>query len=269
MKLKLPIFNVPYHQKLLGEECDAYMGLADFHQYHPSKQAIQEADLVLMIGGRLDNQMNFGNPPFFPKHQKLVCINGSYEELEYNRAADYSLLSDPGAFLENVLSLNLAWSEWFELQKVRRGKWVDSWEDHLVEEAKKRGIKFIMDQIVNHCGLNHWWMEDLPFKDWINYQDEFLSGKPTKYSNHRRTINQDNYASEIDKKEMTDGWFVETMPDLNNKNQFMAKFIIQNSIWWVEELGLGGIRQDTYPYADKTFLSNWAGAIMNLSLIHI
>lgn len=137
VKLKLPIFNVPYHQKLLGEECDAYMGLADFHQYHPSKQAIQEADLVLMIGGRLDNQMNFGNPPFFPKHQKLVCINGSHEELEYNRAADYSLLSDPGAFLENVLSLNLAWSEWFELQKVRRGKWVDSWEDHLVEEAKK------------------------------------------------------------------------------------------------------------------------------------
>ena len=133
----------------------------------------------------------------------------------------------------------------------------------LVEEAKKRGIKFIMDQIVNHCGLNHWWMEDLPFKDWINYQDEFLSGKPTKYSNHRRTINQDNYASEIDKKEMTDGWFVETMPDLNHKNPFMAKFIIQNSIWWVEELGLGGIRQDTYPYADKTFLSNWAGAIMN------
>ena len=119
VKLKLPIFNVPYHQKLLGEECDAYMGLADFHQYHPSTQAIQEADLVLMIGGRLDNQMNFGNPPFFPKHQKLVCINGSYEELEYNRAADYSLLSDPGAFLENVLSLNLAWSEWFELQKVR------------------------------------------------------------------------------------------------------------------------------------------------------
>ena len=133
----------------------------------------------------------------------------------------------------------------------------------LVEEAKKRGIKFIMDQIVNHCGLYHWWMEDLPFKDWINYQDKFLSGKPTKYSNHRRTINQDNYASEIDKKEMTDGWFVETMPDLNHKNPFMAKFIIQNSIWWVEELGLGGIRQDTYPYADKTFLSNWAGAIMN------
>ena len=102
-KLKIPIFNVPYHQKLLGEETNAYMGLADFHQYHPSKEAIHEADLILMIGGRLDNQMNFGNPPFFLKTSKLICINGSHEELEYNRAADETILSDPGAFLDNLL----------------------------------------------------------------------------------------------------------------------------------------------------------------------
>ena len=133
----------------------------------------------------------------------------------------------------------------------------------LVKEADKRGIKFIMDQIVNHCGLYHWWMKDLPFNDWLNYQDEFSLQKPTIYSNHRRTVVQDIYASEIDKKEMIEGWFVETMPDLNHKNPFMEKFIIQNSIWWIEELGLSGIRQDTYPYADKTFLSNWAGTIMN------
>ena len=66
-RLRMPVFNVPYHTKLLGEECEAYMGLADFHQYHPSKPAIHEADLVLMVGGRLDNQMNFGNPPFIPR----------------------------------------------------------------------------------------------------------------------------------------------------------------------------------------------------------
>ena len=97
--LRMPVFNVPYHAKLLGEESEAYMGLADFHQYHPSKPAIAEADLVLMIGGRLDNQMNFGNPPFFPEEQTLVCINASHEELEHNQAADDLLLSDPGAFL--------------------------------------------------------------------------------------------------------------------------------------------------------------------------
>ena len=76
-KLKIPIFNVPYHTKLLGEDCSANMGLADFHQYHPSKAAIHEADTIIMIGGRLDNQMNFGNPPFIPKNTKLICINGS------------------------------------------------------------------------------------------------------------------------------------------------------------------------------------------------
>ena len=97
-KLKIPIFNVPYHTKLLGEDCNAMMGLADFHQYHPSKEAIQEADVILMVGCKLDNQMNFGNPPFINKDTKLVCVNGSHEELEYNIGADLQLLSDPGGF---------------------------------------------------------------------------------------------------------------------------------------------------------------------------
>ena len=81
-------------------------------------------------------------------------------------------------------------------------------------------------------------------------------------SNHRRTTNQDIYASKRDAEEMTDGWFVSAMPDLNQRNPFMAKYIIQNSIWWIETLRLGGIRQDTYPYPDKDFMSDWAGAIM-------
>jgi len=138
-KLRIPIFNVPYHTKLLGEDVEAYMGLADFHQYHPSKPAIQEADLVLMIGGRLDNQMNFGNPPFFPKATTLVCINGSHEELEYNRAADVVLLSDPGAFLEAMSRDETAWSEWFDLNKQRRASWVQEWETHIADEGRKDG----------------------------------------------------------------------------------------------------------------------------------
>lgn len=137
--LRLPIFNVPYHSKLLGEECEAYMGLADFHQYHPSKPAIHEADLVLMIGGRLDNQMNFGNPPFFTKDQTLICINGSHEELEYNQAADEVLLCDPGAFLEALSSVGKTWPEWFDLQRSRRATWVDEWYDHIETESAKPG----------------------------------------------------------------------------------------------------------------------------------
>ncbi len=136
-------------------------------------------------------------------------------------------------------------------------------EDYLKlsEKASERGIKIIMDQVVNHCGSEHWWMRDLPFKDWVNYQEDI--GKEMKnFSNHRRTANQDIYASELDKKQMNDGWFVNSMPDLNQKNRFMAKYLIQNSIWWIEIAQLGGIRQDTYPYPDKQFMSDWAGSIM-------
>ena len=136
-KLSIPIFNVPYHQKLLSEDSNPYMGLADFHQYHPSKDAIHNSDLILMIGGRLDNQMNFGNPPFFLKSSLLVCINGSHEELEYNRAADEILLSDPGAFLNELIKLEKTWDEWFALQKNNRKKWVEDWYKHIDEESEK------------------------------------------------------------------------------------------------------------------------------------
>jgi len=139
---------------------------------------------------------------------------------------------------------------------------------NLADTLRKKGMKLIMDQVANHCGLEHWWMKDLPFEDWVNDQENYEANidnwtyKAAKFSNHRRTTNQDLYASESDRKGNTDGWFVETMPDLNQRNPFMAKYIILNSIWWIETLGLGGIRQDTYPYPDKKFMSNWAGAIM-------
>ncbi len=133
--LRIPVFNVPYHQKLLGEDSEAYMGLADFHQYHPSKQAIHEADLILMVGCRLDNQMNFGNPPFIPKHSKLICINGSHEELENNIAADIQLLSDPGAFFDALTTVDKTWTRWFDLQRDRRAVWVNEWKKHIEEET--------------------------------------------------------------------------------------------------------------------------------------
>jgi len=139
---------------------------------------------------------------------------------------------------------------------------------NLSQELKTRDMKLIMDQVANHCGLEHWWMKDLPFKDWVNLQENYEKNKDnwdwqtTKTSNHRRTTNQDPYASKKDNQGMTDGWFVSGMPDLNQRNPFMANYIIQNSIWWIETLELGGIRQDTYPYPDKDFMSNWAGAIM-------
>jgi acetolactate synthase-1/2/3 large subunit len=127
--LGIPMFNVPYHQKLLPERSTAYMGLADVHQYPPAKKAFEESDVVVMVGGRLDNQMNFGNPPLFPASTQLICVNGSAEEIELNRAADKMLLSDPGAFLDALAQLNRdkRWQldcHWFDTQRIRRGKWV-------------------------------------------------------------------------------------------------------------------------------------------------
>ena len=148
-ELNIPIFNIPYHQKLLGEEVDTYMGLADIHQYPPSKMALHESDLVLMIGARLDNQMNFGNPPLFPKSTKLVCINGSHEEIELNRAADINLLCDPGVFLDKLIELkkNSKWklnNEWFDKNKKEKKNWINKTLDDLnkeTEETKKNGGK--------------------------------------------------------------------------------------------------------------------------------
>ena len=138
----------------------------------------------------------------------------------------------------------------------------------LSAKLKAKGMKLIMDQVANHCGLYHWWMKDLPFTDWVNLQKNYednienWGNAYTVNSNHRRTTNQDMYASKADKKGNNEGWFVATMPDLNQRNPYMAKYIIQNSIWWIETAQLGGIRQDTYPYPDKAFMSDWAGAIM-------
>jgi acetolactate synthase I/II/III large subunit len=159
-KLKIPIFNVPYHQKLLGEENEAYMGLADFHQYHPSKQAIHESDLILMIGARLDNQMNFGNAPFFPVTTNLICINGSHEELDYNRAADEILLSDPGAFLNELIKIEQTWVNWFDLQKNRRSQWVSEWSKHIAEETEK-------DVRIHPLQLSLDVQKELGEKDWL------------------------------------------------------------------------------------------------------
>ncbi|MFW5877889.1 MAG: alpha-amylase family glycosyl hydrolase, partial [bacterium] len=121
----------------------------------------------------------------------------------------------------------------------------------LAEEADKRGIKLIMDMIFNHCGSEHWWMDDLPSDDWIHHYPDY------KITNHRRTVNQDPYAAESDLKLMREGWFVPSMPDLNQENPFLAEYLIQNSIWWFEYLGLEGIRMDTYPYPNKYMLAEW------------
>ena len=126
----------------------------------------------------------------------------------------------------------------------------------LCAKAQQKGIKVIMDMILNHCGSEHWFVKDPPNKDWINNKNTYVQ------TSHRRTTHQDPYASEYDKKAFVDGWFVETMPDLNQKDAQMANYLIQNTLWWIEYSGVTGIRMDTYPYPDKDFMSDWTNAVM-------
>lgn len=126
----------------------------------------------------------------------------------------------------------------------------------LVAEAHDKGIGMIMDLIVNHVGSEHWWMSDLPTKTWLNVPETHTR------TNHARTTNQDPYASEYDKSVHSDGWFSDTMPDLNQRDPLLADYLVQNAIWWTEYLGLSGIRQDTYPYSDKAFMTEWTRRIM-------
>lgn len=123
-------------------------------------------------------------------------------------------------------------------------------------KASEMGIKMIMDMIFNHCGSEHWWMENPPFNDWINHYPDYV---PT---NHRRTSNMDPYFAQSDREGMVDGWFVEAMPDLNQRNPWMAEYLIQNSIWWIEYAGLAGIRMDTYPYPDKEMMKEWNARVL-------
>ena len=124
------------------------------------------------------------------------------------------------------------------------------------EKAQAKGIKTIMDVVINHCGDGHWWMKDLPFKNWLNMDGKFVS------TSHRRETAQDPHASAFDKKLETDGWFVPTMPDLNTRNPFLGTYLIQNAIWWVEYASLGGLRIDTWPYSWKEYSAAWAKALM-------
>lgn len=128
---------------------------------------------------------------------------------------------------------------------------------NLSQKARQKGIGIIQDIVLNHIGSNHWWMQDLPAADWLNHSSEY------KETNHRRTTIQDPYAAPADKELFVSGWFVPTMPDLNQRNPQLANYLIQNTLWWIEYAGLTGVREDTYGYADQEFLSRWAKTIMD------
>lgn len=128
----------------------------------------------------------------------------------------------------------------------------------LVAEAHAKGLKVVMDMIFNHCGYDHPWVKDMPSKDWFN-TPEWMKKGDNYYlqTSYKLTPVLDPYASKVDKRETVDGWFVRSMPDLNQKNPHVMTYLIQNSEWWIETIGIDGIRMDTYPYADRKAMSQW------------
>jgi glycosidase len=127
---------------------------------------------------------------------------------------------------------------------------------NLVKLAHKKGLKIIQDMVFNHCGTNYFWKDNLPMSDWYNRWDKFTR------SNYHAGVVTDPHASEYDFKRMVAGWFDTSMADLNQNNPYVANYLIQNSIWWIEYAGIDGIRQDTYPYPYKEFMSKWMKRIL-------
>lgn len=121
----------------------------------------------------------------------------------------------------------------------------------MIDKAHDRGMKVVMDMIFNHSGSGHWWMTDLPTKDWFNFNNTFVQ------TSHNKWSVVDVHAPESERKYFADGWFTKGMPDLNQKNKHVATYLIQNSIWWIEHTRIDGIRQDTHPYADYNFMARW------------
>ncbi|HUW92258.1 MAG TPA: glycoside hydrolase family 13 protein [Bacteroidales bacterium] len=127
----------------------------------------------------------------------------------------------------------------------------------LVTKAHSMGLKVVMDMIFNHIGSGHWWMKDLPSKDWVHQFDKFTR------TNYKASTYMDPYAAESDVRLMEQGWFDVTMPDLNQSNPLVETYLAQNSLWWIAYSGLDGIRMDTYPYSEPNMMSRWAKRVID------
>ena len=123
--------------------------------------------------------------------------------------------------------------------------------NEFVRNCQQRGIKVVMDMIYNHVGSAHPWFTDRPTSDWFNFPEGY------QQTNYRLSTLHDPYVSDYDLAHTVDGWFVKEMPDLNQRNPHQLKYLIQNSIWWIESSKINGIRMDTYPYADLKAMARW------------
>lgn len=192
-------------------------------------------------------------------------IKGIQSQLDYIAAMGFTMIW-PTPLVENNQS-TYSYHGYSPTNLYRIDARFGSNDDYkkMVAVAGKKGVGVIQDIVLNHIGTGHWWMQDLPANDWLNYQTGFV---PT---NNQHTTVLDLYAAPEDKQSFTDGWFVDTMPDMNQRNPLLARYLIQNTVWWIEYANLAGIREDTYAYSDKNFLASWGKYILeeypNLNIV--
>ena len=184
-------------------------------------------------------------------------IQGMIDKLDYLKDLGITAVwSTP--VLENNMYMSYHGYAATDLYKVDPRQGTNELYKKFVEEAHKRGLKIIYDHVTNHIGINHPWTKDLPFSDWYNGSIENHHS-----TRHNKIAILDIHGDSESAEYTTNGWFTSYMPDLNQRNPYLANYIIQNSIWWIEYAGIDGIREDTYPYNHLPFMAEWAKALLN------
>ncbi|MFL2589540.1 MAG: alpha-amylase family glycosyl hydrolase [Parvicellaceae bacterium] len=184
-------------------------------------------------------------------------INGIINHLDYISDMGFTAIWSTPMLENNMKNLSYHGYAITDLYKIDPRMGTNELYKELSLKAKEKGIKLIKDVVLNHIGSSHWWMEDLPSEDWLNYPNNL------KFTTHTRESLHDPYAIKEDVLNFTDGWFTESMPDLNQRNPILARYLIQNSLWWIEYAQLSGFRVDTYSYSDREFLNFWNNTIQN------
>ncbi|HCT55407.1 MAG TPA: glycosyl hydrolase [Balneola sp.] len=193
-----------------------------------------------------------------PQRRQGGDIQGVVDNLDYIKDLGISAIWFTPLF-ENDMSVKYGAYHGYaatDLYKVDRRFGSNEEYKDMIETVHQNGMKVIMDMIHNHIGDNHWWMKDLPTKDWVHNFEKLGQ------TNFRGSVASDPYASKYDSRKLTDGWFVPEMPDLNQHNEILTDYLIQNTLWWIEYTGVDGIRMDTYVYPDKEYMARWAKEVL-------
>ena len=207
---------------------------------------------------------NDSHPDLFDKHDRSDPygrhggdLQGIIDNLDYIEELGVTAIWNTPVFESNDIQSSYHMYAGTDVYKIDRRFGSNKKYRELSYQLKKRGMKLIMDYVLNHWGLNHYMVVDSPTKDWINSWDSYTN------TSHNKEIFSDPYASKIDLKETTKGWFTESMPDLNQNQPQFLKYLKQNAIWWIEFADLSGFRVDTYPYNSLSGVTEWTESIMD------